>query len=362
MSILETRMQNLRESAYFDKNEERGSRHGAFNLFRNETDSPISIVSREMYDRAISSIGRQLQTPVLDYNEGLKITNTRRVTIQPSELNSKMVNIDFSTLTFEFTVVPAAHHNNEIGVQKAFESQMIHGINAMAKALDEMGLAALEASKTKVFGDKLGYNIVGDTVKANWSEQDTIFGDISAMQGANDYYNMIHIVGNAGVESAVRKLAQSGIYNAVNKRNEFDNKVFHFTNNLLNGDGVYASMFAVESGQVALLHRFERESLYGTETRDGHRWGTTVLPGIDMPCGTYFYEEVGDYSTMAGAATADMTRAKRECYCFSVDVAFVTPYNSRPTEDAFPIISAEILSKGAADATLVKVISDTPGV
>ena len=44
--------------------------------------------------------------------------------------------------------------------------------------------------------------------------------------GANDYFGQLHIVGDAGTESVIRKLAQEDIYNDVNKRNEYADKIF----------------------------------------------------------------------------------------------------------------------------------------
>ena len=53
-----------------------------------------------------------------------------------------------------------------------------------------------------------------------------ILGDINPIMRANCYPEYIHIIANAGVDSLIRKLAQHGVYNDVNKRMEYDNKVF----------------------------------------------------------------------------------------------------------------------------------------
>ena len=56
--------------------------------------------------------------------------------------------------------------------------------------------------------------------------------------GANDFFAPLDIIGDAGIESVVKKLAQHGLYNDVNKANEYAGKTFHFTNNI--GKGAYA--------------------------------------------------------------------------------------------------------------------------
>ena len=81
-----------------------------------------------------------------------------------------------------------------------------------------------------------------------------------------------------------------------------------------------------------------------------------------MPVGTYFYDSVGDYNAIAGAATADMTRTRKEHYGFAVDVAFLTAYNSSPTTLASPILSFNISSENAVYAKPVVVVNseDSP--
>ena len=69
---------------------------------------------------------------------------------------------------------------------------------------------------------------------------------------------------------------------------------------------------------------------------------------LNMPVGTYFYDSVGDYSAIAGAATADMTRTRKEHYGFAVDVAFLTAYNSSPSTLASPILAFNVSSEDAA--------------
>ena len=68
-----------------------------------------------------------------------------------------------------------------------------------------------------------------------------------------------------------------------------------------------------------------------------------------MPVGTYFYDSVDDYSGIAGAATADLTRTRKEHYGFAVDVCFVTAYNSAPSTLASPIIAFNIGYNSATD-------------
>ena len=95
-----------------------------------------------------------------------------------------------------------------------------------------------------------------------------------------------------------------------------------------------------------MLLRFERDCLLGTVSGDGHEFGIATLPLLNMPVGTYFYDSVGDYSAIAGDATKDMVRTRKEHYGFAVDVAFITAYNSDRAAIPSPILGFNISSEG----------------
>lgn len=349
MSLINTRIQNIRAKGNLDKNELRPSRYGALNLFMMQSQDPAGILTPELKDKAEKSIGNTLQVPVIDYDGGISIGNTRSVTIADSENTSQLVTITFATYAWGFTMVPAMFMNNEISMQADFERKFNKYLYKFGETLDGIAVAALSAAKTQVFADSLNYPVVGNVVVAPWKQRENIIGDVNPIMAANDHFGEIHILGNAGVESIVRKLAEKDLYNEVNKTLEYSDKILHFSTRIANGAGEFASMFAVQGGSLGLLTRFERESLLGTTTADGHAWGIDTLPLLNFPIGTYYYESVGDFNAIAGAASADLTRARKEHYGFAVDVAFVTPYNSDPSSIASPIAKIAINAETAAD-------------
>ena len=159
---------------------------------------------------------------------------------------------------------------------------------------------------------------------------------------------MLHVIGGAGFDALVRKMAEHDIYNDVNKRLEYDNKVFHYTNNIVNEIGVFATGYIVADGNVGVLTRVDREALSRTRM-NFHEWDVVRLPYIDLPVGSHYYTAVGDQSGIAGAASADMTCAGKEYFGFSVDVAFLVAYNSNPETVANPIIKVEVATPGNAN-------------
>ena len=357
MSLVLTRIQNIRANSNLDKFEYRPSRYGALNAFMVQSEDPTGILTEELKQKARTSIGNTLETPVIDYDADITIGSTRTLTIADSENTSKMVQITFATYAWGFTIAPAMYMNNEIGIQKDFETKMMKYIYAFAKKLDEAALAALAANKTQVLKNPLLYDWSANAINAKWTERENVFGDLEVMMGANDFYGQLHLVGDPGVESIMRKLQQHGLYNDVNKQNEFGTKIVHLTNNIAAAGGKYAQGYAVNAGSLGMLTRFERDCLLGTVSGDGHEWGIATLPLLNMPVGTYFYDSVGDYNTIAGAATADMTRTRKEHYGFAVDVAFLTAHNSAPSTLASPILAFNVSSKDAAYAKPVVVVN-----
>lgn len=357
MSLVLTRIQNIRANSNLDKFEYRPSRYGALNAFMVQSEDPTGILTEELKQKARTSIGNTLETPVISYDADITIGSTRTLTIADSENTSKMVQITFATYAWGFTIAPAMYMNNEIGIQKDFETKMMKYIYAFAKKLDEAALAQLAASKTQILKNKLLYDFSSNAVNAKWTERENVFGDLEVMMGANDFYGQLHIVGDPGVESIMRKLQQHGLYNDVNKQNEFGTKVVHLTNNIAAAGGKYAQGYAVNAGSLGMLTRFERDCLLGTVSGDGHEWGIATLPLLNMPVGTYFYDSVGDYNAIAGAATADMTRTRKEHYGFAVDVAFLTAYNSSPSTSASPILAFNVSSEDAVYAKPVVVMN-----
>ena len=360
MSLVLTRIQNIRANSNLDKFEYRPSRYGALNAFMVQSEDPTGILTEELKQKARTSIGNTLETPVIDYDADITIGSTRTLTIADSENTSKMVQITFATYAWGFTIAPAMYMNNEIGIQKDFETKMMKYIYAFAKKLDEAALTALAANKTQILKNKLLYDFSSNAIKAKWTERENVFGDLEVMMGANDFYGQLHIVGDPGVESIMRKLQQHGLYNDVNKQNEFGTKVVHLTNNIAAAGGEYAQGYAVNAGSLGMLTRFERDCLLGTVSGDGHEWGIATLPLLNMPVGTYFYDSVGDYNAIAGAATADMTRTRKEHYGFAVDVAFLTAHNSKPSGAGAlpsPILAFNVSSEDAVYAKPVVVVN-----
>lgn len=347
MSLIATRLQNWRvENPNYDRNMARPCEYGALDFFAEQTNARNSIITPNLRDRAFASMGNTVQIPVINYDENVQVSNVRTCVIADNENTSALVTVVFATYYVGFTMVPAAYMNNEISYMHDFNRKMEKVSRAMANALDKGAVAALEASKTQVFKTLLNYTQNANTIQVPKQMASEILGDVNPIMRANCYPEYIHIIGNAGIDSLIRKLAQHGIYNDVNKRMEYENKVIHYTNNVVDEAGKMGTFFAVADGNVGILTRVDREALRGT-TANFHEWGVTRLPYVDIPVGFHYYTAVGDQSQIMGAATVDLTCAVKEYFSFSIDVAFMVAYNSNPEDVANPIIKAEIEAPAA---------------
>lgn len=345
MSLVATRLQNWRvENHEFDRNMTLPCEYGALDFFIGQTDAQNSIISPHLRDRAFESIGNTVQIPVINYDGDVQVSNVRSCVIADDENTSALYTVVWATYAIGFTMVPAAYMNNEISYDHDFIRKMEKTTRALANALDQGAVTALEAAKTKVLKDKLNYQFAGNVIEVPTQMATEIMGDIDPIMRANCFPEMIHIVGNAGIDSLVRKLAQHDVYNDVNKRMEYANKVLHYTNNVVNEASKNGTFFAVADGNVGVLTRVDREALRRTRA-NFHEWDVVRLPYIDLPVGSHYYTSVGDQSQIAGAATQDLTCALKEYFGFSVDVAFLVAYNSDPETVANPVIKAEIAAR-----------------
>lgn len=351
MSLILTRILNWKVSnPDFDKNMTRPQQYGALDFFVQQTNAANSIINPELRDKALRSMGVTLQIPVINYDAGVTVGNTRTCVIADNENTSQYYVVTFATYSVGFTMVPAQYSNNDITYQHDWNRKIEKVSRAMANALDIAAVAALEANKTQVFKDLLYYSQVGNDVQVPWDMREGILSDTDTMMKANDYPGQLHVIGNAGFDSLIGKLAQHGLYNDQNKRLEYANKIVHFTNNIVNEAGKFGTAYVVESGNVGILTRLDREAARGASAQ-GHEWGTAVLPYLGIPVGTHYYTSVGDQSAINGVATTDLTCAVKEHYGFSIDVAFIVAYNSNPATIANPIMKVEIVASTASNPT-----------
>ena len=340
MSLINTRLTNFRADAPADKWETRAGSYGFLDLFQSQSLDPMGIITDDLRQKAIAAAGSVLQIPVIDYDASLAITNvTQPVTITGSPSTSQVYAVTFVDYYFGFLIHPAQHFNNEISMQREFNTKLNAYIVALMQALDVAGAAALEAAKTQVLADTLGgrYSLASNVIVAPLTEQDAVIGDINPMMRGNKFAGPFDVVANPSMESLVRnRLMEKGAFNTDNKEYQYSDKTWHFTTNLANASGHKATAFAVQKGSLGMLQQFAPDNVMRNRTSK-HTWDTEILPIINLEIGTYGYEDAVDGSSLSGAATALLTATKVQAYGFHSRIAFIVPYNSAPSTNASAI-------------------------
>lgn len=338
-----TKMQTWRvRSENLYQNEFAQKLYGALDFYVKQTSLAGGLISPELRQRALGSIGNTIEVPVLKRNTTATVGSARTCVAPNNEVDSALVSLTWTTIQDGFTIVPSRYMSNDISEQQHFDANMNDMLRRIATKIDELCLANLATGKTALIADTLNYNFNANTIEAAWNDRMELIGDLNTMMISNGFYGGINLIGNAGTLNLLNKLAEHSIYNDVNKQYEYMDKQLWLTHQLANDSGKYATFYAVPNGQVGILSRVDREAYRGA-TYNNHEWGMTTLPFMgDLPFGYHFYTEVGDQSTLTGES--DITCAGAEHYTFSIDLAFMNAYNSDTASFPSPIIKVDIES------------------
>lgn len=307
-------------------------------MFLIGNNEPQGIISQELLEKAASAVGRSVEVPVFD-SETVTIGSTRTAVIADSENTSQLYTVSFTTYAWGFTIIPSLFMNNEMSIQDDFNRKFEKYLFQFAADVDNQCISALSAAKSQVFANTLIYTNTANTLVAANADKDRILGHLTAIMNANDYYGPeFRILANSGLQAQIMDMAEHGKFNDQDKTIQWQDKTFHYSNRLLDSVGHESSGYCVNPGSLGMLFRHEREALLGTILPDGHEWQRDMLPMVGIPIDTYFYYGVGDYSAIAGASSADMTRVAKEHHGFAIEIATVTAYNTDLATYAAPIV------------------------
>lgn len=335
MSLLATLSQEYRANSPIDGNEYRMTSMGITNEYRAQTDAANSIVSPDLKQKAMMSAGRATKISVMDF-QALTLRTTRPLTIPVFQNNSAFVTLTWTTVAFGFPMYTAEHFNNDVDYQRDFNKKYEAMLKAFGKRLEDLGAANLNTNKgllingaasgTTLGGHTLAAGVTTETISDLANSQ--IYADIPAMMGQNDFYDTdLTILGNQGLHAILRRLNGFGENNSENKRIQFQNNNFGFSNSITDGASRVATGYAVNPGQLGMLFRAEPDSILGTKLSNGTSWDMVRLPLIDIPCGVYQYEGGVDISAN-GAHVSHLTRTGQHVFDFAFDVCHLTAYNS----------------------------------
>jgi hypothetical protein len=351
MSLVATLMQDLRSqyAGQLDKNELRESRYGALRLFQQDAQSADSILDPETVSNISKSFNRDVIVPVLDAQTIASTTPfTRSCVINDSENESALVALTFATYGFSFSMTPSLYVENDVNYQRDFNRKMMKYIIQLSADLDTACIAQLEADKN-IFWTNLTafYAQVANAMQVPQVDKNDTWNKVESIMQTADFYKQMNIVHSTTVDPTVRRLMNQGAGNSINEGFQFDlggGYNFFGSNRVANAGGVEGTFYAVEAGNTGIYNRLDPDARLGSSIGEVSQWGNEMLPLVGMDFGTYYTQNCADQSAIGGAASAGLTRARREGFAFDSDVVLLSSYNSSRATRYNPIVKFEILS------------------
>ena len=350
MSLLETYLQDIRAKypSMLDRDELRLIAFGLVDTAFAHTASPQSILSEDVKQKAKRSVGRLLAIPVIT-NNGITIGNTRSCTITDYENDSALVNVVFSTLTADITMVPAQYAKNEIAYIQDFARKIIDVKEGMLQVIEDAIFALLDANKTVVFASTLvgvgaKYPLVADTLQVAFADQEFFFNDIRAIQAAGEFRPALHFIdGSVNLMPTVEQFINQGKGNSTNQEFQFADKVFRFSNGVVDGAGVRSTGFFMPNGTIGIMTRVDLDAMNNSKSTNGTEWSTTVLDGMPFEIGVQFKSDCSDESALNTTGQEHLDATLKEFWQFSVDFALLTPFIDDPATEEGSIKKFEFL-------------------
>lgn len=345
MALTLTLVENFRTeyNEKFDQNELLAPTAGALKCALEDTQSAFSFVTPDMIAKAKQSQGVTVKVPAINYDSSVSIGSTRPITISDDENTSALYSMVFVIYSGGFTMVPSQHSSNSISYQNDFNRKMMKLLYAMKTEMNSAVLTKLGTVKNQVEPDLLGkYTFDSNVLLVNKSDEKTIYSDLEILQSSLDLNQEgapLNVIANPFVASQVKFLGAQGGGNQVNYAYQFDGKNFYWDNAITNDVGHNGTFYFMPKGSIGVVTRQETDALLGSKSGDGHEWGMANLPILNMVADTYYYDGAYD----SNALRADLTRAYKQYFGFSVEMAILTPYRSATTIAA-PIMKAAILN------------------
>lgn len=300
------------------------------------------------------------------------IVNVRSLTTNYNQSSSSLATVAMVYLGFSLEVFPSQFQNyggrdlNMVKQQEATERDFKAGITAMKKAIAELFISKLQATKTKVLNTPLAYNFEADTVIATAAQRRSVIGSLPLFMKGNNYpADLIHVLADMGTMQIIQDIGENGDNNAENQMKRLNGKQFFETNDMPVPVGKQASMFACPMGSVGFLTRVQPLAANEYETTDG--WKFLTLPKNTMGAYGLPFEIEHRYRSVAGDVSTNTGNAKdtasvKEEHHFGMDVAIIVPHDADGAGAKTPVIEVHVnTAETDADTTapLVSAVTST---
>jgi len=350
MSLFATYKQELR-AMYpnrFDGQEWRGTQYGLLRAIQNMSNSPQSIVTPDIAEQAKVSEGRILKIPVMKDTGDVTIASARSCTIGDLTSESGLVQVNWLTMSADLHMIKEQYRKNEVSYLTDFGKKLERIERSFGKAIENAIYAKLDADKSTVFnsgyiGAGKKFPLVGDTLQVAAGDQEQFFNYLDAIQMKDDFDSEEHVViGSTGLIPPVNHYINQGGSNDENLNYQFGSKQFTFSNRVVDAATALGTAFFMPQNSFGFLTRINADSLSGNKTTDGTEWSTERLSKLGLDIGVQYKSSCEDLSGTTGLEHLDATTVER--WQLSLDIAYLTPYNSDPSTKASGIKKFEFLT------------------
>ena len=339
-----------RYAGMLDRLELRASEYGALNLFKKQSNGPMSILTDEIKQQIQESFGNTIQIPVLNF-EDITISVTRTCEVQTGGADSALVTLVFFTAAFGFPMVPSRHLANNISYQGYYARNFDARRLKLLEFLDGKCVDWLDLKKNTFFpaGMTAYYPVSGGALQVSLANSKEFFNSVPSIMATADFGGRPDVLTNPMGMMYVRALDAQGEENAVNSSYQIASVgEFFQSNRVLNGTGVKSTEYLVGDASVAIESRVDPDCRQGRtiggDVEPSKMWTTMDVPGIGT-MGYYFRADCSDQSTLLAAER--MGYGKRvyvESHEWSADFVLMINHNSSPSTRYGSIIKAELLT------------------
>lgn len=348
MSLIKTKLLPVLANydGTLDKFENRVTINGLLEAVIEQSNSNDSLITQELETAYTNTQARTIDIPV--FKKGtVTIKNARTCDVECGESETDLYRVTTKTVVADICMVPSQYEENKIGYNQDLGKRIREMVEAFKNAIESDLEAAFDANKTQVYnspivGDK--YALVGSAIQVTPADVDFFFGDISAINFADDFSNPnVKIIANHTIMPTVERIVFQGAANAVNLQYQLSGKDFRFTNGITNGAGVKGTMYFMPNGSLGMMTRVAWESRNRVESTRGTKWDTTTLPGLPFAVGVKYDSECSDQSAIDANGLGKYSATLIEHWQFSFDFSIIEPYNSDPATKAGPIRKVEFV-------------------
>jgi len=358
----ETIRQELRsryQSGYLDRNEERGTKTGAFEEFKNQTRRKPLISAADSANIEQGN-GNTVAIPVID-NNNITITKgyARTCALQTSDNTSRLVNVTGVRYGFGFDMKPTKYYDNLVGYMEDLQLKITQRANAFDKTLDSDCIADIEGALNQYWTAEVlnYYPQLGNFMQVPDTEKDKIYNKIETIMEQMDFNSdnsPISIIASTSHKPTLRDTQAGNGYNLftgvslaateADRAYTLNDYRWNFSNRVTPETGSTEKLYAIQDGSLYMQNR--NDIIFkngGDKVNDGKLWMTMNYPVVELEMGLFYQRDCADYSADLDApseSTADIV----ESFEFSTEVFRVTPYNSDPANRYNPILGFSILN------------------